>query len=66
MCWISMLFHAKRILVEYKSMVMRMFDEQTSNTIAKWNIDLSCGVETFLKSKLYDTFAWMFAIFVKV
>jgi hypothetical protein len=47
MCWISMLSPTKRILVEYKSLIMHMFDEQTTNTSAKENLDLFCNVKTF-------------------
>jgi hypothetical protein len=43
-----MLFFTKRILVEYKSLVMHMFDEHALNTIIKGNLDLLCDVETFL------------------
>ncbi len=57
MRWISMLSHAKHILVEYKFVVMHMFDEQTLNKTTKGNLDLPCGVETFFRSKLYHTFA---------
>ncbi len=55
--WISMLFPIKCILVEYKSVVMHMFDKQASNTTTKGNLDLPCGMETFFRSELYHTFA---------
>ncbi|CAM6047837.1 unnamed protein product, partial [Sphagnum compactum] len=46
--WISMLSLTKRILAEYKSMVMNIFYEHASNTTTKGNLDLLCDVETFM------------------
>jgi hypothetical protein len=46
--WISMLSPTKRIFVEYKSLILHMFDEQIANTWAKTNLDLLCNVEIFL------------------
>jgi hypothetical protein len=43
-----MLSTTKCILPKYKFLVMHMFDEQTSNTIVKGNLDLLCDVETFM------------------
>ncbi len=47
-CWISMLSIAKRIFVEYKSLIVHMFDEQATNTLAKTNLNLLCNVKIFL------------------
>jgi hypothetical protein len=43
-----MLSPTKIILVEYKSLIMHMFDEQVANTSAKANLDFLCNVKTFV------------------
>jgi hypothetical protein len=43
-----MLSLAKRIFAKDKSLIMHMFDEQTTNTLAKTNLDLICNVKIFL------------------
>jgi len=38
----------KRIFAKYKSLIVHMFDEQATNTLAKTNLDLLCNVEIIL------------------
>jgi hypothetical protein len=44
-------FHAslaKRILIEYKSVVIQMFKEQVVHGSTKVNLELMCDIEVFL------------------
>ncbi len=46
--WISMLSLTKWILIEYKTIVILMFDEQASHDIVKAHLELLYDVEVFL------------------
>jgi len=46
--WIPMVSPTKRILAQFKSQIVHIFDEQVANTLAKANLDLVCNVEIFL------------------
>ncbi len=43
-----MLYPTKKKFTEYKSMVVSMFEDQVTNIVANANLDMLCGVETFL------------------
>jgi hypothetical protein len=46
--WISMLSPTKQNFTKYKSMVVNMFEDQGTNTVANANLDMLCDVENFL------------------
>lgn len=46
--WISMLALAKRLLQEYKTLVVKMANDSLGNVIAKNNYELLCDYDTIL------------------
>jgi len=43
-----MLFLAKKILIEYKNLVVQMFEEHVAHDFTKSNLELLCDIKVFL------------------
>lgn len=48
MCWISMFLSSKHVLSEYKLLIVKMVENDSTINITRTNYELICDVEMFL------------------